>query len=107
VARIVGSSLTVPIAEELAFRGFLTRRLIASDISKVKPGTFTWTSFIVSSLAFGALHSRFLEGSLAGMLFAIAYYRRGSIGDACVAHATTNAMLSVEALITGDWTLWS
>jgi CAAX prenyl protease-like protein len=106
-ARALGSIVTVPLAEELAFRGFLTRRLISADFESVPPGRFAWIPFLVSSVAFGMLHGRWLEGTLAGMLFAIAYYRRGSIGDAIVAHATTNAMLSAEALITGDWSLWS
>jgi exosortase E/protease (VPEID-CTERM system) len=106
-ARALGSIVTVPLAEELAFRGFLTRRLISADFESVPPGRFAWIPFLVSSVAFGMLHGRWLEGTLAGMLFAIAYYRRGSIGDAVVAHATTNAMLSAEALITGDWSLWS
>jgi len=107
LARVVGSVVTVPLAEELAFRGFLTRRLIAADFDTVPPGRFTWTSFVVSSLAFGVLHDRWLEGSLAGMLYALAYYRRGSLGDAVAAHSTTNALLCTAALKTGDWSLFS
>ena len=49
-ARVIGSVVTVPIAEELAFRGYLTRRLIAADFTAVSPGRFTWLSFVVSSL---------------------------------------------------------
>jgi exosortase E/protease (VPEID-CTERM system) len=105
--RAVGAVLTVPFAEELAFRGFLTRRLISADFESVPPGQFRWMSFLVSSAAFGILHDRWLEGTLAGMLYAIAYYRRGSIGDAFVAHATTNGMLTADALVSGDWSLWS
>jgi exosortase E/protease (VPEID-CTERM system) len=107
VARVVGSVITVPLAEELAFRGFLTRRLISADFDAIAPGRFTWTAFAVSSLAFGILHDRWLEGTMAGMLYALAYYRRGSLGDAVVAHATTNGLLSADALITGDWSLFS
>ncbi len=107
LARVVGSVATVPLAEELAFRGFLTRRLIASDFDTVLPGRFTWTSFAVSSVAFGVLHDRWLEGTMAGMLYALAYYRRGSLGDAVAAHATTNVLLSADAVMTGDWTLFS
>jgi exosortase E/protease (VPEID-CTERM system) len=108
LARVVGSVVTVPLAEELAFRGCLTRWLISLDFESVPAGRFTWTSFVVSSLAFGLLHGdRWLEGTVAGMLYALAYYRRGSLGDAVAAHATTNALLSAEALITGDWSLWS
>ena len=106
-ARVIGSVLTVPLAEELAFRGFLVRRLIAADFDAVRPGRFTWISFVVSSVAFGMLHDRWLEGTAAGMLYALAYYRRGSLGDAVTAHATTNAMLCIDALMTGDWSLFS
>jgi exosortase E/protease (VPEID-CTERM system) len=106
-ARVIGSALTVPLAEELAFRGFLTRRLIAADFESIAPGRFTWMSFLVSSIAFGVLHDRWIEGSLAGMLYALAYYRRGSLGDAVAAHATTNGLLCIDALTTGDWSLFS
>ena len=106
-SRVVGSALTVPLAEELAFRGFLTRRLIAADFDAVPPGWFTWISFVLSSIAFGVLHDRWLEGTVAGMLYALAYYRRGSLGDAVAAHATTNALLCIDALWTGDWSLFS
>jgi exosortase E/protease (VPEID-CTERM system) len=107
LARVVGSVVTVPLAEELAFRGFLLRRLIAKDFDTVPPGRFTWISFVLSSVAFGVLHDRWLEGTIAGMVYALAYYRRGSLGDAIGAHATTNALLSAEALATGNWALFS
>jgi CAAX prenyl protease-like protein len=107
VARAIGSIVTVPIAEELAFRGFLSRRLIAADFDSIPPGRFSWTSFVISSLAFGVLHDRWLEGTMAGMLYALAYHRRGSLGDAVAAHATTNALLGMGALMTGDLALFS
>ena len=106
MSRVVGSVVIVPLAEELAFRGFLTRRLIAVEFDSVPAGRFTWPSFVVSSVAFGLLHDRWLEGTTAGMLYALAYYHRGSLGDAVAAHATTNALLSADALATGDWSLF-
>jgi len=106
-ARVIGSVAVIPLAEELAFRGYLSRRLIAADFLSVPDGRFTWPSFLVSSLLFGLLHQRWLAGTIAGMLFALAYYRRRSLVDAVAAHATTNAMLSAGALITGDWSHWS
>ncbi len=96
-----------PLAERLAFRRFFTRRLISAAFDTVPPGRFTWTSFAVSSLAFGVLYDRWLEGTMAGMLYALAYSRRGSLGDAVAARATTNALLSADTLITGDWSLFS
>jgi exosortase E/protease (VPEID-CTERM system) len=104
--RIVGSVVTVPLAEELAFRGYLTRRLIAAEFQEVPLGRFTWLSFVVSSALFGTLHGRWLAGMLAGMLYAFALYRRGELADAVVAHATTNALIGVFVLTTGSWSLW-
>ena len=40
------------------------------------------------------------------MAYAFARYRRGAIGDAVVAHMTTNLMLSGYVLITGEWGYW-
>ena len=77
--RVLGAVITVPLAEELAFRGYLLRKLVASDFESVPFDSFTWTSFIVSSIAFGALHQSWVAGILAGTLFALAMYRRGAL----------------------------
>jgi CAAX prenyl protease-like protein len=105
--RVLGSVVLVPVAEELAFRGYLIRRLIAADFEQVPPGRFTWLSFLVSSALFGVLHGRWLAGTLAGMGFAAALYRRGRLADAVLAHATTNALLAAYVLATGSWFMWS
>lgn len=105
--RCVGSVITAPVAEELAFRCYLTRRLQSMDFEQVPPGKFTWISFLVSSVLFGLLHGRWLAGTLAGMAYALAYYRRGKGSDAIVAHAMTNALIAVYVLSTGSWSLWS
>jgi len=107
LVRVVGSVITVPIAEELAFRGFLIRRCIAEDVDTVPVGTFTWLSFLASSLAFGILHGgAWIAGTVAGMAFAAALYQRRRIFDAVAAHATTNALLSIYVIGTGSWTQW-
>ena len=105
--RVFGSVVTVPLAEELAFRGYLTRRLISPDFTNVDPKRFTAVSLVVSSLAFGALHGRWLAGSLAGLAYALAFHRRGRLGDAVAAHATTNALIAAHVLINGAWGLWA
>jgi exosortase E/protease (VPEID-CTERM system) len=107
IFRALGSAITVPLAEELAFRGYLLRKLIAWDFEKVSFKQFTWFSFLLSSLLFGLLHGRWLAGTLAGMAYALAVYRRGQLSDAIVAHMTTNALLAVYVLIMGKWSLWS
>jgi len=104
--RIVGSVVTIPLAEELAFRGFLARRLIASDFEAVPIGSFTWTSFLASSLLFGAMHGRWFAGTVAGALFALALYRRRRLFDAVLAHGVSNALIAAQVLIIGNWHLW-
>jgi exosortase E/protease (VPEID-CTERM system) len=105
-ARVLGSTIVVPIAEELAFRGYLLRRLIDADFTKVSPKQFTLVSFLVSSVAFGALHGRWLAGILAGMIYAAAQYKRGKVSDAIVAHAVTNGLLAAYVLAFGAWQFW-
>ena len=107
VFRTAAAVLTVPIAEELAFRGFLIRRLSSADFESLSPRHYTFVTVLVSSVAFGLLHGdRWLAGTLAGLIFAVAYLRRGRIGDAVMAHATTNALLAAWVLAGSKWYLW-
>lgn len=105
--RVVGSVLIAAVCEELAFRGYLLRRLIASDFTTVSFKTWTPLAIVASSLAFGALHERWLAASLAGMVYAIVQLRSGENVDAMVAHAATNAVIAVSAVATGNWSAWS
>jgi exosortase E/protease (VPEID-CTERM system) len=107
VSRVVGSVVLVPVAEELAFRGYLMRRLVSSDTRQVPIGQFTWLSFVVSSLLFGVLHGRWLAGTVAGGCYAYALYRRRELADPIVAHAVTNGLIALYVLTTGSWSLWS
>ena len=97
--RLLGYVVAVPLAEELAFRGYLTRRLQAANFAEVPLGQFSWLSFVGSSVLFGALHGKYwLPGTMAGMLFALALYRRRRLGDAVIAHATVNALIAVYGI---------
>ncbi|MFN2202301.1 MAG: exosortase E/protease, VPEID-CTERM system [Caldilineaceae bacterium] len=105
--RLVGSVVTVPFAEELAFRGYLIRKLASGNIEESRPGVFTWPSFIISSVLFGLLHESFLAGAIAGGAFAVALYRRGKVGDAILAHMTTNLLIGLTVIVAGHWGLWA
>jgi len=107
LVRVMGATVTVPIAEELFFRGFVIRRCIGPDVDAVPVGEFTWLSFLLSSVAFGVLHGdAWIAGTVAGMLFALALYTQRRLDDAIVAHATTNALLSGYVVATGSWGQW-
>jgi CAAX prenyl protease-like protein len=91
--RVATAILLVPVTEELAFRGFLARRLSSRSFDTLWPRQITWPAILVSSLAFGLLHHRPVAGTLAGLCYALVFRRRGAISDAIVAHAVTNAAL--------------
>ena len=106
-ARVLAASVTVPIAEELAFRGYLMRRLVAADFENVNPRRFTWFSLALSSAVFGAVHgSSWMAGTAAGLVYGGVYARSGRIGDALAAHATTNILLAICVLVLHQWQFW-
>ena len=105
--RVIGSVAIVPVVEELAFRGYLIRRLSSSDFQSIPLDRFAWVPLLVSSAAFGLLHGRWLAGMLVGLLYGLALYRRGKLGDAILAHAVTNGLIAATVLWTGDWTMWT
>jgi len=105
--RTLAAVVTVPIAEELAFRGFLLRRLISADFESVSFQRWTFLAVMASSVAFGLMHGdRWIAGTVAGILYAAAQRWRGSIGDAVVAHGVTNALIAAFVLMGGHWSLW-
>lgn len=105
--RIIGAVLTVPMVEELAFRGFLIRRVISADFDSLSPRRYTYFAVVVSSVAFGLLHGdRWIAGSVAGLIYAAVFVRRGRMGDAVAAHALTNALLAAWVMWSGRWYLW-
>ncbi|HEY5644984.1 MAG TPA: exosortase E/protease, VPEID-CTERM system [Pseudomonadales bacterium] len=102
--RFIGSVITVPIAEELAFRGYLIHRLTATPLDR-RP-RFSWFALLASSVAFGLLHSAWLAGLVAGLVYGLVRYHRNQLADAIVAHAVTNLLLSLYVLSFGAWSLW-
>lgn len=106
VFRLTGAILIMPLAEELAFRGYVMRKLISSDFDMVAAGHFTWLSFLGSSVLFGALHAQWWAGTLAGMIFAGAVYYRGLLSDGVIAHCVANSTVAAYALATRHWFLW-
>jgi exosortase E/protease (VPEID-CTERM system) len=102
--RVAATVITVPIAEELAFRGYLARRVMAADFESVSFRALTPLAILVSSAVFGFMHGgQWFAGIVAGVVYAVALRRRGRIGDAVMAHATTNGLLAIWSLARGEW----
>ena len=104
VCRVAGSVLTVPLAEELAYRGFLMRRLQSRDFDGMAYERVSWFSVAVSSVIFGAAHGAlWLPGSIAGFAYGWIAKRQGRLGEAVSAHMMTNVLVAVVALGSGNW----
>jgi CAAX prenyl protease-like protein len=104
--RFLGSVITVPIAEELLFRGYLLARFARQEIILEGRIAFSWIALILSSILFGLLHANWVAGIVAGLIFGLVRYRSDSIKDAVIAHASANLLLSVYVISTGNWSLW-
>jgi exosortase E/protease (VPEID-CTERM system) len=100
--------LAAPIAEELAYRGYLMRRLLGADFESVPFRSVGWVPLLVTAVAFGVLHGAFwLPGILAGGVYGLVLVRSGRMGEAVAAHVTTNLLIAVAVLAAGQWQLWS
>ena len=107
ISRLAGGVLVVPITEELAYRGYLMRRLNSADFDTLPFQSVHWTALGATAVVFGLAHGAlWLPGIAAGILFGFLVMRRGQIGDAVVAHATSNALLAASVLGWGQWQLW-
>ena len=104
--RFLGSVITVPIAEELLFRGYLLARFARQEIILEGRIAFSWVALILSSLLFGLLHADWVAGIVAGLIFGLVRYRSDSIKDAVIAHASANLLLSLYVISSGNWSLW-
>jgi CAAX prenyl protease-like protein len=104
--RFLGLVLLVPVFEELFWRSFLIRWLIAEDFTAVPIGKVTPLAAVVSSVIFGAAHPEWLPAVLTGLAWAWLLRRTASVSACVVSHATANLALGVYVLATGDWKFW-
>ncbi|EAU55718.1 exosortase E/protease, VPEID-CTERM system [Mariprofundus ferrooxydans] len=103
--RIIGAVIIVPLAEEMAFRGFLLT-YCEHALARFSTPTRQICATLISSIAFGALHGSLLAGTLAGIAFAAARYFRGEMIDAIIAHMTANLLLAAYVLAFAQWSYW-
>ena len=87
--RLIGSAFVISVAEELFFRKWL-----------IGFAGFWWMVAL-----FAIEHDRWLVGAICGIAYGALYLRRGLVA-AIVAHATTNLVLGLWVLRTGQWQFW-
>ena len=97
VLRGIGTVVLVPLVEELFFRDYLESRL------RLGHGRgWTILAALVSAGLFAALHDRWAEAFVAGLVFSVIAHRRGQIADAILAHASANAIVFFWAVASGN-----
>jgi hypothetical protein len=104
--RIAGAVLVVPVMEELFWRSFLIRYITDVNFEKVPIGTFTWGSFLLTVVLFGAEHNYIYAGIMAGIAYNLILYKTRSLAQCVLAHAVTNLALAIYVVSTGKWQFW-
>jgi CAAX prenyl protease-like protein len=107
VFRALASVVNVPILEELFWRGWLMRWLIARDFLKVPLGAYSAQSFWIVAILFASEHGSYWDvGLIAGVLFNWWMVRTKSLADCILLHAVTNACLAAYVLLRNQWQYW-
>ena len=104
--RLIGSSVVVPIMEELFWRSFFMRYLIHPNFRSVPLGTFTWFSFASVAVLFGLEHHRVIVGIIAGVIYNLLLIRQKKLKGVILAHGITNLGLGIYVVSTGSWMFW-
>jgi uncharacterized protein len=105
--RVLVSVITVPILEELFWRGWLMRWLIDRDFERVPLGTYNTQAFWIVAVLFASEHGPFWDvGLLTGIIYNWWMVRTKSIWDCILMHAVTNACLAWYVLHYDQWMYW-
>jgi CAAX prenyl protease-like protein len=105
--RVLAAVVTVPLAEELAFRGFLARRIVSAEVEAVPYARLTVMAVLLSAVCFGLMHgSMWGPGIVSGIVFGLLAKYRDRLGEAVAAHAIANLGIAVWILARGDFSLW-
>jgi hypothetical protein len=108
VVRMIGAVVVVAFMEELFWRDFCWRSIIApNDFKLAHVGEWDWKAFVIVPLIFALVHGNWWLTSIvwAAMVGALLVYTK-SLGAAIIAHATTNLLLGLYVLYTKEWHWW-
>jgi CAAX prenyl protease-like protein len=107
IFRVLGSVLTIPIIEELFWRGWMMRWIIDRDFTRVPIGTYHVEAFWFVAVLFASEHGSFWDvGLAAGVVYNWWCIRTKNLTDCVIAHAVTNACLAVYVIGWHQWQYW-
>ena len=106
--RMAGASLIVPVMEELFWRDFAWRTIVApNDFKLATVGEWDWRAFIIVPLIFACVHGNCWLTAIvwALMIGGLLAWTR-SLGACIVMHAVTNLLLGLYVLRSHEWAFW-
>jgi CAAX prenyl protease-like protein len=99
--RWAGAFLLVPVMEELFWRDFGWRSLLApNDFNLAEVGERDWKALLIISAVFSMVHIQWITAIGWGLMVGWLLTYTRSLGACIVMHAVTNFLL-------GGWVLWS
>jgi CAAX prenyl protease-like protein len=104
--RMFGLALVVPVMEELFWRSYLLRWIQQQDFLALDPQKIGLRANLICAALFASEHSLWLAGLIAGLVYNFIYMRTRNLWMPIISHATTNAVLGVWILATGNWQFW-
>ena len=105
IAKLVGSAFIIAPAEELFFRSFLYRKLIARDFTSIPLSKFDLSAFLWVIFLFTLEHDRPIAAAITGAAYGLLAIRFG-ISSAIIAHIITNLVLALHVILNNAWQFW-
>ena len=105
IAKLIGSAFIIAPAEELFFRSFLYRKLIARDFTSIPLSKFDLSAFLWVIFLFTLEHDRPIAAAITGAAYGLLAIRFG-ISSAIIAHVTTNLVLALHVILNNAWQFW-
>jgi CAAX prenyl protease-like protein len=107
IFRLAGPALVVPFMEELFWRDFLWRMLLAPNDFKLA-GVGEWDAkvFWAVAILFASEHVQWITAIVWAVMIGYLLVRTRSLGACIVAHGVTNLLLGIYVLYTHDWWFW-
>ena len=106
IMKLLGSAITIAVAEEFFFRGFLYRWLRQGEFWKIPLDRFDAQAFWMVVAVFGLEHDRWLAGMAAGAVYGWLAVRTGNVWAGAIAHGITNFALGVYVMVSRQYGFW-
>ena len=117
VVRLLNSSIFTSFFEEVYDRGFLYRVIYnmcsgwqSTSFAAIPLNKINVLALAITTICFGAGHTRFAFEPFLGMLFALGMhglvFHFNSLGPAVLAHAVCNFLLGLWVILAQDWIFW-